>query len=55
MVVKMSLILREIHSLRVFENRVLGKEIGPKRQERTEGSIICMLRIILLEGSPQGW
>jgi hypothetical protein len=30
-----SLILREEHSLRVFENRVLGSIFGPKRDEVT--------------------
>jgi hypothetical protein len=28
-----SLILREEHGLRVFENRVLGRIFGPKREE----------------------
>jgi hypothetical protein len=26
-----------LHSLRVFENRVLGRKFGPKREEVTEG------------------
>jgi hypothetical protein len=32
-----SLTLREDHILRVFENRVLGRIFGPKRDEVTEG------------------
>jgi hypothetical protein len=32
-----SLILREEHRLRVFENRVLRKKFGPKRDEVTGG------------------
>jgi hypothetical protein len=32
-----SLTLREEHSLRVFENRVLGRIFGPKRDEVTGG------------------
>jgi hypothetical protein len=30
-----SLILREVHRLRVFENNVVGKIFGPKRNEMT--------------------
>jgi phosphoribosylaminoimidazole carboxylase (NCAIR synthetase) len=33
--VKLSLTLREEHRLRVFENRVLRKTFGPKRDEMT--------------------
>jgi hypothetical protein len=33
-----SLTLREVHRLRVFENRVLGRIIGPKRNEVTGAS-----------------
>jgi hypothetical protein len=32
-----SLILREEHRLRVFENKVLRRLFGPKREEFTEG------------------
>jgi hypothetical protein len=32
-----SLTLREEHRLRVFENRVLGRIFGPKRNEETGG------------------
>jgi hypothetical protein len=32
-----SLILREEHRLRVFENRVLKRIFGPKREEMVEG------------------
>jgi hypothetical protein len=51
-----SLPLREEHKLRVFENRVLWRIFGPKRDEVTgsrrelvnEVSIICNLQKILL-------
>jgi hypothetical protein len=33
----LSLTLREEHRLRVFENRVLGRIFGPKRDEVTGG------------------
>jgi hypothetical protein len=33
-----SLTLREIHRLKVFENRVLRRVFGPKRDEGTGGS-----------------
>jgi hypothetical protein len=33
----MSLTLREEHKLRVFENRVLRRIFGPKRNEVTDG------------------
>jgi hypothetical protein len=44
--------LREKHRLRVFENRVLRRIFGPKRDEVTEGGenyitrsfVICTLR-----------
>jgi hypothetical protein len=47
-----SLTLREKHSLRVFENRVLRRIFGPKRDEVTEewrkfimrSFVICTLR-----------
>jgi hypothetical protein len=47
-----SLILREEHRLRVFENRVLRRIFGPRRNEVTEewrklitrGFVICTLR-----------
>jgi hypothetical protein len=32
----LSLILREVHSLRLFENRVLKRIFGPKRDEATK-------------------
>jgi hypothetical protein len=35
MVVKFCLILREEHRLKVFENRVLRRIFGPKRDEMT--------------------
>jgi hypothetical protein len=51
-----SLLLREEHRLRVFENRVLRKILGPKRDEATGGwrqfvmknFIISILNKILL-------
>jgi hypothetical protein len=33
MVVKLCLVLREEHTMRVFENRVLRRIFGPKRDE----------------------
>jgi hypothetical protein len=47
-----SLILREEHRLRVFENRVLRRVFGPKRDEMTGGwrklltgsFVLCALR-----------
>jgi hypothetical protein len=33
----LSLTLREVHGLRVFENRMLRKIFGPKRDEVTVG------------------
>jgi hypothetical protein len=52
-----SLTFREEHGLRVFENRVLRRIFGPKRDEMTgewrklhnESFMICTLRQILLE------
>jgi hypothetical protein len=41
-----SLALGEEHRLRVFENRVLRRIFGPKREE--DGSLTCILRRILL-------
>jgi hypothetical protein len=57
-----SLTLREEHRLRVFENRVLRRIFGPKRDDVTgegenctEGSfIICTYHQILLGRSNQG-
>jgi hypothetical protein len=57
-----SLILREEHRLRVFENRVLRRIFGPKRDEVTgerrklhNGNfIICTHHQILLGRSNQG-
>jgi hypothetical protein len=37
-VVLLSLILEELHRLRVFENRVLRRIFGPKKDEVTGGS-----------------
>jgi hypothetical protein len=50
--VKLNLTLREEHRLRVFENRMLRKIFGPKRDEATESGenfltrnfTICSLR-----------
>jgi hypothetical protein len=39
-----SLTLREEHRLRVFENRVLRRIFGPKRDEVTEGFGNCIMR-----------
>jgi hypothetical protein len=36
--------MREERRLRVFENRVLRREIGPKRDEVTGGWKICITR-----------
>jgi hypothetical protein len=51
-----SLTLTEEHRLRVFENRVLRRIFGPKRDEVTGGwrkvqmrsYVVCMLRPVLL-------
>jgi hypothetical protein len=48
-----SLILREEHRLRVFENRVLRKIFGPKRDEVTRSFLIChAIFSILLSAHP---
>jgi hypothetical protein len=39
-----SLTLREEHRLRVFENRVLSRIFGPKRDEVTRGWRNCIMR-----------
>jgi hypothetical protein len=39
-----SLILREEHILRVFENRVLRRIFGPKRDEVTKVGESCVMR-----------
>jgi hypothetical protein len=50
-----SLTLREEHRLRVFENRVLRRVFGPKRDEVTgencimRSIVICTLRQVKLE------
>jgi hypothetical protein len=52
-----SLTLREAHRLRVFENKVLRRIFGPKRDEVTGGGencimrsfVICTLRRVYLE------
>jgi hypothetical protein len=57
-----SLTLREGHRLRVFENKVLRRIFGPKRDEVNGGGencimtrfVICTLRQVLLEYSSQG-
>jgi hypothetical protein len=53
------LILREEHRLKVFENRVLRRIFGPKRDEMMKGGencimrsfMICALRYVQLEKS----
>jgi hypothetical protein len=41
---RLSLILREEHRLRVFENRELRRIFGLKREEVTEGWRNCKIR-----------
>ena len=36
------------HSLRVFETRVLGQTVGPKRGEIQENGENCLLRRLLM-------
>jgi hypothetical protein len=44
----LSLTLREEHMLRMFENRVLGRIFGPKRESwRLRNFIMCTLHQIL--------
>jgi hypothetical protein len=40
----LSLTLREVHRLRVFENRVLRRIFGLKRDERYEAGERCIIR-----------
>jgi len=50
--------LREEHRLRVFENRVLRRVFGPKREAEEDYVmrifVTCMLHQILLRQSNQG-
>jgi hypothetical protein len=43
-----SLTLREEHRLRVFENRVLRRTFGPKRDEVTGGGENCITRSFVI-------
>jgi hypothetical protein len=43
-----SLTLREEHRLRVFENKVLRRIFGPKRDEVTENGENCLMRSIVI-------
>jgi hypothetical protein len=43
-----SLTLREEHRLRVFENRVLRRIFGPKRDEVTEDGENCIMRSFVI-------
>jgi hypothetical protein len=43
-----SLTVREEHKLRVFENRVLRRIIGPKRDRVTEGGENCITRSFII-------
>jgi hypothetical protein len=57
--VKPGLTLREEHRLRVFENRVLRRIFGPKRDEVKEGGENCILRnsmicTLYIEGHEMG-
>jgi hypothetical protein len=44
----LSLTLREEHRLRVFENRVLWRIFGPKRDESREGGENCITRSFMI-------
>jgi hypothetical protein len=48
-----SLTLREEHRLRVFENRVLRRIFGPKRDEVTENGGSCTMRNFIICSHPQ--
>jgi hypothetical protein len=48
-----SLTLREEHRLRVFENRVLRRIFGPKRDEMTENGGSCTVRNFIICTHPQ--
>jgi hypothetical protein len=43
-----SLTLREEHRLRVFENRVLRRIFGPKREEVRENGDNCIMRSFMI-------
>jgi hypothetical protein len=43
-----SLTLREERRLRVFENRVLRRVFGPKRDEVTENGENCIMRSLII-------
>jgi hypothetical protein len=42
------LILREEHRLKVFENRVLRRIFGPKRDEMMKGGENCIMRSFMI-------
>jgi hypothetical protein len=46
--VKLSLTLREEHGLRVFENRVLRRIFGPRRNVAREGEERCIMRSFVI-------
>jgi hypothetical protein len=48
-----SLILREEHRLRVFENRVVRRVFGPKRDEVTGDGESCTMRNFIICTHPQ--
>jgi hypothetical protein len=48
-----SLALREEHRLRVFENRVLRRIFGPKRDEVTENGVSYTVRNFIICIHPQ--
>jgi hypothetical protein len=45
--------LSEEHRLRVFENRVLRRILGPKRDEETENEGSCTVRSFIICTHPQ--
>jgi hypothetical protein len=51
--VKLSLIYREEHRLRVFENRVLTKIFASKREKVAGGCINCMRESATISGRQQ--
>jgi hypothetical protein len=48
-----SLILREEHRLRVFENKVLRRIFGPKKDEVTGEGESCTMRNFIICTCPQ--
>jgi hypothetical protein len=48
-----SVTLREEHRLRVFENRVLRRIFGPKRDEVTEDGGSCTMRSFIFYTPPK--